>query len=262
MGSYQVQRGNKLQSSRLHYLLLTGCICIFLLGCGNPSRKKLSRILEQTETLAILSVPDRCEPHFYPSSEFSWDGMWGGVSKGATDGFEEIPDFVWEYDYYPLGIAALIYSFVRVPAGAIGGGVSKAREMPHLMKCHFRYVLSNAFEDRNPCEQVSRRIYANCTERKPELNPQQEYWSDREGANYGNASSRDSEMKGVYSVSYSSGNQMLLKIHGTDYGLAGATSKNTASYFFMIIQAELIRIRDGKRIYCREFEYKKCFTWT
>ena len=102
MGSYQVQRGNKLQSSRIHYLLLTGCICIFLLGCGNPSRKKLSRILEQTETLAILSVPDRCEPHFYPSSEFSWDGMWGGVSKGATDGFEEIPDFVWEYDYYPF----------------------------------------------------------------------------------------------------------------------------------------------------------------
>ena len=63
-------------------------------------------------------------------------------------------------------------------------------------------------------------------------------------------------MKGVYSVSDSSGNQMLLKIHGTDYGLAGATSKNTASYFFMIIQAELIRSRDGKRIYCREFEYK------
>ena len=96
----------KIQMAWMVALLL---VVLGNIGCGNPSQKKLSKTLEQTNSLVILSVTDRCEPHFYPSSEFSWDRMWGGMSKGAVDGYEEIPDFFWEYEYYPMAIVGLLY---------------------------------------------------------------------------------------------------------------------------------------------------------
>ena len=179
MKSYLRHKDNKLQPFLPPYLLLSVCICLFLLGCGNPSRRELAKILKQTESLAILSVPDHCKPHFYPSSEFSWDGMWEGVSEGATEGFAGVSEFCKEGGY-PAAFAGLVYSFFRVPVGALAGGVSKTGERSYIMKSHFRYILYNAFEDRNPGGQVSQRIHTNYKERKPELDSQRAYWSDRQ----------------------------------------------------------------------------------
>jgi hypothetical protein len=182
-------------------ILLYVGLTVLLSGCGNPSRKKLSRILEQTETLVILSVPGRCKPHFYPSSEFNWDRMWEGVSEGTGEGLEEAGEWVF------LGVGLL-----GAPVGALVGGVSKAYQMPCAVNSYYRAILWNAFEDRNPSGQVAQRIHTNCKERKPELDPQRVYWSDREGMEYRIASSEDrkAKMKEFYRASDSSGKQMLL----------------------------------------------------
>lgn len=243
----------------IHLVRIAVLLLIMLVnaGCGNPSQKKLPKIFDQTDSLAILSVPDYSEPRFYPSSEFIWDQMWGGLSKGGVDGYEEVPDYFWEYEYYPLGIAGLLYLTVRIPVGAIGGGISEARQMPHLMKCHFRYILCDVFEGRNPCAQVAGRIQANCEERKPELNPHRVYWSDREGADYRNTSSgkKRAKMKEFCTALDESGLQMILVIERAEFGLMGGTMADQQSCFFMVVQTELIRGKDGKRIYRREFEY-------
>ena len=183
--------------------------------------------------------------------------MWEGVSEGATEGFAGISEFCKEGGY-PAALAGLVYSFIRVPVGALVGGVSKTGERSRIIKSYYRYTLRNAFEDRNPGGQVAQRIHTNCKDTKPELVPQRVYWSDREGTEYMIASSggRKAKMKEFYKTLDSSGNQMLLKIHATDYGLSGGTRKSLTSCFFMIVQAELIRSKDGKRVYRREFEYK------
>ena len=234
-----------------YFLML---ICFILAGCGNPSRKELSKILEQTESLAILSAPYGCEPHFYPSSEFSWDRVWEGMSEGGSSAIADVKE---SYNYLGPILGGILF-FIRVPVAVVAGGASNAYQMPNELKSHFGANLRNSLEDRNPGEQVARRIHTNCKEKNPELHSLRIYWNDREDAAYRIASSQDKKAKnqGFCRTLDSSGMQMLLEIHGTDYGLAGGTTKDPVSCFFMNIQADLIRSKDGKRIYSREFEYK------
>jgi hypothetical protein len=218
----------------------------------------MSEILEQTETLAILSVPDRCKPHFYPSSEFNWISVLEGMSEGGGGAIEELQycemeNGTWESFLSGFIVIPLI---LRVPVDVFVGGTSNSCQMPNAYENHFRAALWIAFEDPDLADQVGQRIHTNCREKK--LDSQWVYWSDRQCAEYRSASSRDKKvkMKEFCRTLDLSGNQMLLKIHGIDYGLVGGTMDDPVSCFFMNVQAELIRSKDGKRIYRREFEYK------
>lgn len=250
MEAAKTAEGRHLANQCINYFLIS--ICIMLAGCGNPSRKELSKILEQTGSPAILSAPDYCEPHFYSSSKFSWDGVWEGMSEGGSSA---IADAKESYDYLGPILGALLF-FIRVPVGVVVGGVSNAYQMP--MKSHFEYILYNAFEGRNPGDQVAQHIYTNCKEKNPEWYFQRVYWGDSAFAKYRTASLHDKEskIKEFYGTLDSSGIQTLLVVSGTDYGLAAGTTKDMESSFFMTIHAELFRGKDGRRIYHREFNYK------
>ncbi|MFZ9011550.1 MAG: hypothetical protein ACO20W_06625, partial [Anaerohalosphaeraceae bacterium] len=219
------------------------------IGCRNPSQKKLSKTLEQTNSLAILSVTDRCEPHFYPSSEFSWGSMSGGMCRGAGKGAEE----AMEYPPY----INLIAFFLTVPYEAVAGGVSDSGQMSNVLKSHFNTTLCNVFEEPDPGGRVARNIRTQINNYKPELQIQEVYWSGEQSVEYINISSSKKKAKiKEFCKSLGGSGEMLLVIQGVDFGLTGGTMENQESCFFMIVQAELVRGIDGKRIYHREFEYE------
>ena len=231
---------------------------ILVQGCGNPSQRELSRIFEETESLAIFSVPDCCEPHFYASSEFSWRSMVEGMSESGGNTVADfynvdLEDPVHNF-FFPI---ETVFFFIRLPVDILLG-TSKSFEMPPIMKSHFRYILCNAIEGRNPNDQVTQIIYIKLKEQNPELDSQRVHWSDRECTEYRIASPPDKKikMKELYRTLDSYGIQMLLKIQIIDYGLAGATRENWSPHFFIDVQAELIHCKDGKRIYRQEVEYK------
>lgn len=257
-------------SSRIYHFIAMPSLLILsieplLCGCGNPSSKELSKVFKQTETLAIFSVPDHCEPHFYPSSQFHWDSLLEGISEGGGGAIVDIQDGRWsssgDWDGFISDLELLIALSYLPVGGAVGvavGGTSNALRMPPLMSYHFRSTLSIALKDRNPGNQVARRIHNNYQEKYPEQIPRRIYWSDQERAEYTTASSREKKetVKDFSRSLYSDGNRMLLVIQGRDYGLSGWTSKKPTPCFFLTICAELLHTQDGRRFYRRSFEYK------
>lgn len=194
----------------------TMLICLCLVGCAGSSQKKLAKILEETDSLTVLSAPDDCGPHFYPAKGSCCNlGNFGeGLHLWGSSAISDLEGFYSEDPF--SGMFVLSY----IGGSAVVGGFSNVCRKP-LLTNNYSSILCSAFEGRNPGDQVAQIIDAKYNGNSPD----------------------------------SGGRGMLLKIHKMDYGLCGATKDNITTHFFMTVGIELIRSNDDRRYYHRNFEY-------
>ena len=202
-------------------IYLTILICLFFAGCAGFSQKRLAKVLEQADSLKILPASDDCRPHFRPSKRScrNVSNFFEGASQAGSKAVSNLEGLYFEDPF--TGMAVFSYIGVSV----IAGGCSNTYRQPPRMMNHYRFVLGDAFEERNPRVQVAQIIHTTY-----------------------NGNRFDS-----------GGERLFVKIHRMEYGLCAGKKDNITSHFFMEVGIELLPSENGRRSYHRDFKYKSAY---
>lgn len=220
--------------------ILTTMISL-LTGCGSVSRKELSKIIEQTDSLAIFPTPFICETSIHPSSRFSWGMMFEGMGEGSAEAVRLV-------DHQPNGAMAAPFLLIF---GGIGGGIAKSTQgVSDATISHFKFVIGTVLSHPNLGKEVAEVLHADCLKKEPHLM----YWTD----NYETFRSRpmEDEIKEFLMSLEPEEHQLVLKISGTDYGFVGGLEDDQVTSFFMAVTVEFIRPQDARCLYQEDFKYK------
>ncbi|MCP4450070.1 MAG: hypothetical protein GY809_01305 [Planctomycetes bacterium] len=229
----------------LQTCVLTTVACL-LTGCGNVSRKELSKVLQQTDSLSIFPTPCLCETSFYPSSKFGWGMMFEGMGEGATGGAR------WGAQG---GEGAIITLPLGIVFGGIGGGVAKSTQgVSDATVSHFIFVVGTTLSHPNLGKEVAEVLHADCLKKRPQLKLQLVYWNDDSETTRSRL--MNDEIRTFLKSLESDGKQLVLKISGTDYGFVGGLEDDQVTSFFMVVRVEFISTQDARCLYREDFKYK------
>ncbi len=223
-----------------------------LWGCAHGPKPVSEEMRAQFGKIGIVSAPSTPKIQFYP--EFA-KGRFLGASKGASMGSSAgalyglslIPptgpcrgESCWA-----VAILAGTSATIGAVLGGVAGGITGAvNAVPKEEAQRIEDSVKNAFDGIMIQKAMAASVFKNSLESS--------------GYNFILLGQDDLIISTPYDFNLfrESGIDTVLQLNVKGTGFKGGRGENPLIAFFMKVQTRLIRTKDGKEIYSREFEYK------